>query len=66
MIMEKFWGDILSLKLNLNYWTPRPNKQPTMKPKLTLKNGLPYSAANSCFNKGLCVIWNKGTLNKHK
>ena len=25
-----------------------------------------YSAANFCFNKGLCMIWNKGTLSKHK
>ena len=23
-----------------------------------------YSAANFCFNKGLCMIWNKGTLSK--
>ena len=25
-----------------------------------------YSAANFCFNKGLCMIWNKGTLSEHK
>ena len=24
------------------------------------------SAANFCFNKGLCMIWNKGTLSKDK
>ena len=25
-----------------------------------------YSAVNFCFNKGLCMIWNKGTLSKDK
>ena len=25
-----------------------------------------YSAANFCFNKGLCMIWNKGTLSEHE
>ena len=25
-----------------------------------------YSAANFCFNKGLCMIWNKGTSGKDK
>ena len=25
-----------------------------------------YSAANFCFNKSLCMIWNEGTLSKHK
>ena len=26
----------------------------------------PYCAANFCFSKGLCMIWNMGTLSKHK
>ena len=25
-----------------------------------------YSAGNFCFNKGLCMIWNEGTLSNHK
>ena len=25
-----------------------------------------YSAANFCFNKDLCMIWNEGTLGKDK
>ena len=25
-----------------------------------------YSAANFCFNKGLCKTWNEGALSKHK
>ena len=29
-------------------------------------NLLIYSAANFCFNKGLCMIWDKGTLREHK
>ena len=29
-------------------------------------NFLPYSADNFYFNKGLCMILNKGTLSKHK
>ena len=24
-----------------------------------------YSAANFCFNKGLCMIWNEGILSEH-
>ena len=37
--------------------------QPLTKP-IAYKSYL-YSAANFCFNKGLCMIWNKVTLSKH-
>ena len=29
---------------------------------LTLADTYSYSAGNFCFNKGLCMIWNEGTL----
>ena len=44
-----------------NIFTPNINKC-----WFILKVNLWYSAANFCFNKGLCMIWSKGTLSKAK
>ena len=38
-----------------------------LKPSTSMMEEEPiYSAGTFCFNKGLCMIWNKGTLSKDK